>query len=331
MTRPGEASGAAALGGTRSSELLRVDRLGRLFGATPSHQGVLLSIGDDAAVLAPGMLPLVWTVDTAVEGVHFRREWLTFEDIGWRSAMAASSDVAAMGARPLGLLSALVLPPSLTDEELEALARGQAAAAAALGTAVIGGNLSRGAELSLTTTVLGVAERPLERTAAKAGDLVALAGAVGLARAGLEALRRGPSSAATEPAIVAWRRPRARIAEGLVAAPLAHAAIDLSDGLALDAWRVATASRVRIELDEQRILESGGAELADAARAVSLEPLELALHGGEDYALLITLPEGLELPGFLPVGRCTEGQGIAVRDATGAVSDVVPSGFDHFQ
>jgi thiamine-monophosphate kinase len=313
-----------------SSEIERIDRLARLFSASVRLQGVVVPIGDDAAVLTPGNKPLVWTVDTAVEGVHFRREWLTFEDIGWRSLMAAASDLAAMGARPRGVLCALVLPSTLTNSELDALARGQAAAAEALETAVIGGNLSRGGELSLTTTVLGAADRPLRRDAAHAGDVVALAGDVGLARAGLEALRRGCATAAIEPAVAAWRRPRARMAEGLAAAPFAHAGIDLSDGLALDAWRVASASRVHIELDENLILGSSDESLAAAASILSLDRLDLALHGGEDYALLVTLPAGRDLPGFRPIGTCTEGHGLALRDATGAVRDLPPDGFDHF-
>jgi len=303
--------------------------LAHLFAASGTPEGVLLAIGDDAAVLTPGNDPLVWTVDTAVEGIHFDRDWLTLEDIGWRSVMAAASDLAAMGARPRGVLSALVLPPELTDGELERIARGQAAAAEALGTAVIGGNLSRGGELSLTTTVLGTAEHPIRRDSAQPGDVVALAGEVGLARAGMEAARRRLDSPATGPAILAWRRPHARITDGIAAATHAHAAIDLSDGLALDAWRVATASRVRIELDKDRILESRSEALSAAANAISLDRWELALRGGEDYALLVAMPQGVNLPGFVPIGRCTDGDGLALRDG-GVVGGLSPDGFDHF-
>jgi thiamine-monophosphate kinase len=130
--------------------------------------------------------------------------------------------------------------------------------------------------------------------------------------------------------VAAWRRPSARLADGLAAAPIAHAGIDLSDGLALDAWRVASASRVRIELDEKLILGSCGESLAVAANVLSLDRLDLALNGGEDYALLVTLPAGRDLPGFRPVGTCTEGHGLALRDATGMVRDLSPDGFDHF-
>jgi len=97
-------------------------------GSTPAR-GVVVGIGDDAAVLTQSAGSLVWTVDACVEGVHFRREWASLRDIGWRSFMAAASDLAAMGASPRGALSALVLPESFTDAELDELAGGQADAA----------------------------------------------------------------------------------------------------------------------------------------------------------------------------------------------------------
>src|SRR3954468_24999881 len=116
------------------SELHRIELLSKVFsssGSAPSS--VLLGIRDAAAVLAPSAEPLVWTVDAAVEGVHFRREWLSFEDIGYRSTMAAASDLAAMGASALGLLAALILPDDFADEDLAALAAGQRAAADQVG------------------------------------------------------------------------------------------------------------------------------------------------------------------------------------------------------
>ena len=195
------------------SELSRLARLRQLLGSTPA-QGVVVGIGDDAAVLTPGASSLVWTVDACVDGVHFRREWASLRDIGWRSFMAAASDLAAMGALPRGALAALVLPDAFTDAELDELAEGQRDAASALGTSVIGGNLSSGVELSITTSMLGEAARPVLRSGAKPGDTVAVAGKLGLAAAGLEALQRGVTAQASQPAIDAWKRPRALIAGG---------------------------------------------------------------------------------------------------------------------
>ncbi|APR82920.1 Thiamine-monophosphate kinase [Minicystis rosea] len=315
-----------------SSEWTRIALLRAALGA-PASERVLLGIGDDAAVIAPSPDALVWTVDAAVEGVHFRRDLLSLADIGYRATMAAASDLAAMGATPLGLLAALVLPPWLSDEDLVALAEGQREAASALGTAVIGGNLARGGELSITTTALGAASRPLTRAGARPGDAVWMAGPVGLAAAGLAMLLRGgeSSSAAAITAIEAWRRPRARIVQGLVAAPRAHAAIDVSDGLAQDLGHVATASGVRIIVGAQTIVEPA---LREAAADLGRDALDLALHGGEDYALVITLPEGDALEGFVRIGEVVTASageaGVSLRREDGTVAALDGRGFDHF-
>jgi thiamine-monophosphate kinase len=313
-----------------SSELERVELLRRAF-ATGQTGSVRLGIGDDAAVLAPSAEPLVWTVDAAVEGVHFRRDLLTLADLGYRSTMAAASDLAAMGATPLGLLAALVLPSWMSDADLEALAAGQREAADALGTAVIGGNLARGTELSITTTALGVTGRPLTRAGARPGDTLWMAGPVGLAAAGLAALERGGSPGeALVGAVMAWRRPRARLAEGLRASACANAAIDVSDGLARDVGHMARASGTRAVLDEAGIV--GGA-LVDAAAALGRDPLELALHGGEDYALVVAAPPGAAMEGFARIGAMEAKDGgaeVVLRRRDGSIAALEERGFDHF-
>ncbi|HMJ54807.1 MAG TPA: thiamine-phosphate kinase [Polyangiaceae bacterium] len=313
------------------SELSRLDRLRRFFTRMPLPAGVTVGIGDDAAVLAPDSASLVWTVDAAVEGVHFRRDWMSLEDIGFRSLMAAASDLAAMGARPRGVLSALVLPADFGDEALDRLMRGQAEAAAELGTAVVGGNLARGIELSITTTLLGSAVKPLLRAGAMPNDVVVVAGPLGLAAAGIEALRNGRGGGAVERAIAVYRRPRALIEESVAAAPRARAAIDLSDGLALDASRLAVESGVGIMLQAESVLAAGGPELLAAAAALSLDPLDLALYGGDDYAVLMTFGPGEVAPPFTAIGTCIAGNGIVLRRANGALSGVDPRGYDHFQ
>lgn len=289
-----------------------------------------VGIGDDAAVLAPEGASLVWTIDAAVEGVHFRRDWMSLEDIGFRSLMAAASDLAAMGARPRGVLSALVLPPDFGDEELDRLACGQAEAAAALGTAVVGGNLARGTELSVTTTVLGAAKKPLLRAGAKPGDVVAVAGPLGLAAAGIEALRRGYRGPAVDRAIAACRRPRALIDQGADAAARAHAAIDVSDGLALDVSRMAVESGVGIVLEAEYVTAPGGAELRAAADALSLDPLELALYGGDDYALVMAFDPSDIAPPFMRIGTCVAETGLILVERDGARRKLEPHGYDHF-
>jgi thiamine-monophosphate kinase len=281
------------------SELERIARLRRIFGG--ARPPLTLGIGDDAAALTVSGT-LVASVDAMVEGVHFERAWLSFGDLGWRATQAALSDLAAMGASATAVLSALVLPANVSDADLAALAQGQAEACASVGAQMAGGNLARGGELSITTTVLGMAASPMRRAGAKPGDGLWLAGDVGRAAAGLAALRAGRDDGA----IAAWRRPRARIEEGLRAASVAHAAIDLSDGLARDASHLAEASGVKVMLDR--------AALPDG---------EDALYGGEDYALLVAAPAPIE--GFRRIGRCQAGQGVWLDD-----EPIEPRGWDHF-
>lgn len=308
------------------NEAERVAVLARLLARQVA--GVEVGIGDDAAVLSRGPegSRLVWTIDEQVEGTHFRRDLVSWRDVGWRSFMAAASDVAAMGARPWCALSALVLPEYVDDAALAAIARGQGEAAAALGTSVVGGNLARGPVMSVATTLLGCTDRPVLRSGARVGDGLWLAGSVGLAGAGLRALEAGRASdARLAPAIAAWRLPAARVDQGLVMGRVAHAAVDVSDGLARDAGHMAEASGVAIAIDEPELV--GDEALLDAASALGLEAAELALHAGEDYALLVASPVALE--GFRRIGDVIEGRGLVLRGPGGA-RPVEPRGFDHF-
>lgn len=350
---------------TTSSELARVSLLKQIFqGNAP---GVRVGIGDDAAVLeAPSSIAsgagialvgsLVWTVDAQVDGTHFRPEWLSWTDVGRRSFMAAASDLAAMGAEPVAALSALVLGPRVGDEELEELARGQAAAAAEIRAPVAGGNLARGDQTSVTTTLIGRATSPVLRSGAKPGDALWLAGSVGLAAAGLamlseaitpemvEEMNRQDAWTATtrtldarmndarmRRCIAAWRRPVARIAEGRTMAGFARAAIDVSDGLSQDAFQLALASDVRLVLDAKALLDVGGEALAVAASLLKRDPLDFALHGGEDYALLAASSHAL--PGFTRIGmvEAYDGSDRLRMFSDGRAIAVEPQGFDHFR
>jgi thiamine-monophosphate kinase len=169
------------------------------------------------------------------------------------------------------------------------------------------------------------------RSGARDGDVVAVTGPLGLAAAGVEALRRGSRDAGALAAVEAYRRPRARIAEGLVAAPAAHAAIDVSDGLALDLSRLAEASGVGIVLQEERVLDAAGTALAHVAAALSLFPIELALHGGEDYALVMTFDADSVPAPFARIGRCVREPGMFIEPVGGGRVAIEPRGFDHFQ
>ena len=307
------------------TERARIARIARLLGGPAG--GVEVGIGDDAAVLAaPGGGRLVWTIDEQVEGVHFRREWLSWRDAGWRSFMAAASDVAAMGAAPWCALSALVLPADVDDAALEQLVEGQRAATAEVGAPIVGGNLSRGPVVSIATTLLGKCERAVTRAGARAGDGVWMAGRVGFAAAGLHALAGDKGGdARLADALAAWRTPRALVAEASALQGVAHACVDVSDGLACDAGHLAEVSGVAVVLDEIALLDQPG--LREAAAVLGVDAIDLALHGGEDYALVVASPVAVE--GFRRIGECRAGRGVVLRTASGE-RDVAPRGFDHF-
>lgn len=317
-------------GARPASEAARIRALSRVLIPTVSARGIEVGIGDDAAVIA-ACGRVVVSVDAVVEGVHFQRGWLTFEDLGFRSLQSAASDLAAMGARPLGAVSSLGLPEGLSERKLQDLWRGQARAAQELGCPVVGGNLSRASELSIVTTVLGLGDRPLLRSGARADDELWLVGPVGFSAAGLEALRRGArrSSPALRACVERWRRPRALIREGRSLVGRAHAAIDISDGLAADARKLADSSRVRVVLDRALLEQAIPATLARAAAALRLDPFELCLFGGEDYALLATGRAQRRPRLARRIGRIEPGRGVVLDDG-GQRRRVADRGFDHF-
>ena len=234
-------------------------------------------IGDDAALLPLSAgETLVASTDASFEHVHFRREWLTPREIGARAAAAALSDLAAMAATPAGLLLALGVPPAWRSE-LDALAHGVGEVAAAALCPILGGNVTRAGELSLTITVLGTSPRPLERSGARAGDALYVTGALGGPGAALDALLRGATPRDVDR--VRFAAPRPRIAEGRwLAEQGARAAIDISDGLVADAGHLAAASDVRVVLD-----------LAALPCIDGISP-ESAASSGEEYELLVAFP-----------------------------------------
>ncbi len=279
--------------------------------STHAPAGILVPNGDDAVVLASTPANTVLSVDAHVEHVHFERPWLSMCALGYRSAMAAFSDLAAMGAAPAGLLSSVQFAPDVSPEDLLELSRGQLDACMELGASVLGGNLSRGETLAVHTTVLGhVQGTGLTRGGARPGDLVCVAGALGMAARGLAALQaRTPDPQA----IAAWSRPCAQIQAGLRARSTATAAIDVSDGLAQDLAHLARASGVRVSLN--------AAALAPFASAAGT--LERVLSGGEDYALVVTAPALPE--DFVAIGHVAAGEGVWLGEKR--LSDL--SGWDH--
>ena len=236
-----------------------------------------VGIGDDAAVLdLPSGERLVASTDASVEGVHFRRGWMSAAEIAERATTAALSDLAAMAATPRGLLLALSLPASW-QEQIRELARGIGAAATRTSCPIVGGNVTSGTELSLTITVLGSAAAPLRRSGARAGDRLYVTGRLGGPGAVVRALTAGraPASAHRERFVA----PAARIREARwLAERGARAAIDISDGLLADAAHLARASGVSIDIARGDVPRMDGVSAAQA------------LSSGEEYELLVAMP-----------------------------------------
>lgn len=279
--------------------------LGRIL-ARLNPTEALVGPGDDAAVLVAQDGRVVATTDTLVHGPDFRLAWSSAYDLGWKAAAVNLADIAAMGARPTALLVALAMPNETTASFVEALADGlrDACATLAPGCAVQGGDLTVSPTLTIAVTALGTLEgrAPVLRSGARPGDVVALAGEAGAAARGLDVLFRrfrdldgeavaiefDELDAGEAACVTAQLRPQPPIALGPIAADAgATAMMDVSDGIALDASRMAEASGVTIALDAASLGARRG----------------WAVDGGEDHALLATFGSQAALPpGFRTIG-----------------------------
>lgn len=294
----------------------------------PADGVVILGPGDDAAVTAPRGATAT-SVDAQVDGVHFRRDAASPGQIGGKAVAAALSDLAAMGAAPGEAYVALGVPSDMDEDECLALLEGAAAVAAANGTALAGGDLTRAPALLVSVTVVGhapTAERLVTRAGARPGDVLVLTGELGGAAAGLLAQERPGAAAALDPGAreALLRRqlsPEPRLPAGAALAEAgATAMIDVSDGLGGDARHVAEASGVALRIEADAVPVAAG--VAEVAAAAGLDPLRLALGGGEDYELLAALPAaavdeaGLSARAGVAVtrvGEVTEGAGVEIR------------------
>lgn len=324
----------------RVAEIEEEDLLARIVPLLPAGSATLLGPGDDAAVLAAPDGRVVVSTDVLVEDQHFRLAWGDGADLGWRAAVQNLADIAAMGARPTGIVVGLVLPDHLETTWVLDLARGLAAACEPLGVGVVGGDLSRGDVVMVAVTVHGdlAGRDPVLRSGARPGDVVALAGTLGRARAGhavlasgraLRAPEAGGSPAASgEELVRAFLRPDPPVELGVVASRAgARAMMDVSDGLLRDAGRMARASRVRIDLGRE-LLEPYATPLRAVAAELGAEAMEWVLTGGEDHGLLATFADDGVLPeGFVRIGSVRAGEpGVTVDGEAWTGSP----GFDHF-
>jgi thiamine-monophosphate kinase len=300
-------------------------------------------MGDDAAVSVPEGATAT-SVDALVDGVHFRRSQATLPQIGHKALATALSDLAAMGAEPGEAYVTLGVPPDLGEEGCLELLDGLLRLARATGTSLVGGDVTRSAELFLATTVVGHApapERLVTRSGARPGDALVLTGEIGGAAAGLLTLEY-PEAAVVAPVEAAERlrirqlEPQPRLAAGRALAKAgATAMIDLSDGLGGDATHLADASGVGLRIDPAAAPLADGLEQIAAATGNGL--WSLALSGGEDYELLATLPperfeeataavDEAEGIGLTRIGEALAGEGVEIRPRGG--ERVKPEGFD---
>ncbi len=257
---------------------------------------IKLGSGDDAAVTVPGGATAT-SVDAIVEGVHFRRQDAELDSVGRKALAAALSDLAAMGAEAGEAYVVLGAPPDLGEGDFLTLLDGLLGLAAATGTTLAGGDVTRAPALTLAVTVVGhaaTADAFVARSGAQPGDILVLTGEIGAAAAG-RLLLDDPSLARSVPEDTAAHLrarqldPTPRLRSGLALARAgARAMIDLSDGLAGDAAHLAGASGIALELDAGTLPLAKG--VAEVAAAAGRDPLRLAVSGGEDYELLAALP-----------------------------------------
>lgn len=288
---------------------------------------VLRGPGDDAAVVRADGVAVV-TIDTVVDGVHFKRATHSPQDVGWKAMATALSDVAAMGASAGEAYVALGLPGDFPAADARALVAGMEELAAICGVTIAGGDVTAAPVLFASVTAVGwagSAEELAGRDGARPGDLVGVTGALGASAAGLALLERGEGD--RDELIERHRRPWPLLSAG---AALARAGvtsmIDVSDGIATDARHLAESSGVALHIRMRDLPVAAGLD------AVTSDPYELAATGGDDYELLFTCPperaDAMQ-PTVIPtwIGEVREGSGLELVDAAGRAVDV--AGFEH--
>jgi thiamine-monophosphate kinase len=244
-------------------------------------------IGDDCATLADGPGTIVLSTDLSLENVHFRTDWLSFREIGWRSAASALSDLGAEGASTIGILVSLGVPAGAGDSAVVELMAGAGEAVQSVGGAVLGGDLSKAAQWLVNVTVVGRAMRPVARSGARPGDGLWVTGSLGGSRAALHSWLRGEQPSAM--ARTAFAHPMPRIQSGVHLALLgATAMLDISDGLGGDAGHLAAASTCELQIDLS--LLPIHPDVPAAARVAGVSAAAFAGQGGEDFELLAAMP-----------------------------------------
>jgi len=272
----------------------------------------LLGPGDDAAVVAAPDSRVVATTDVLVEGVHFRLDWSSAEQVGRKAIAQNAADVAAMGAVSTAFLVGLGCPASTPVAVVDGLVQGMWTEADALGAGIVGGDVVRAQHIVISVTALGDlgGRAPVTRSGATDGDVVALAGRLGWSAAGLAVLSRGFRAPAA--VVFAHRVPEPPYAAALTAALAgATSMTDVSDGLLADLSHVAQASAVAMDVHRDALRPHQ--RLVEVGSALGVDPWTWVLTGGEDHAFVATFPGAQALPeGWVKIGTVASGSGVRV-------------------
>ena len=325
------------------------------------HLRVPLGIGDDAAILSPvGESDLIFTCDAFIEGVHFLRDVHSADSVGYKALARAASDIAAMGGAPRAFLVTLALPQDCAGRWLDEFLAGMKRAARKLDVRLLGGDTTRTSLIFVSITVIGEIPRgfAVKRSGARPGDLIYVSGPLGRAQLGLELLRgnvasakrgriangttttsyRNSSAAVLQPHL--YPEIRVELGAWLANHRIASAMMDISDGLSTDLPRLCQASGVGATIDARRIpWVEIPPRLARRLPPAAADALQLALHGGEDYELLFTvprrnLPRLREAPGFsqlAAIGEVTRQRKMLLVDDAGRARPLQPGGWDPFR
>lgn len=305
-----------------------------------------LGIGDDAAIMAPKRdTDWVLSCDAFLEGVHFMADVHPPDSVGYKALVRAASDLAAMGATPRLFLLTLALPSDRTGKWLGQFLKGMGRAARNLGMSLAGGDTTKASTIVVNVTVLGESPngRAVLRSGARPGDIIYVSGKLGGAQLGLELMQRGIGNQMryaklSRPHLY----PRIRVALGkwLAERRIASAMMDLSDGLSTDLARLASASHAGARIYSERIPRVAiPAEVARLVLGRNPDPLEMALHSGEDYELLFTVPvrklkllnRAPEFQELTAIGEITRDKRVLLVDAKGRARRLAPLGWDPFR
>ncbi len=320
-----------------------IDRISSIIG--PPGEDVLVGIGDDAALVIHDRSEVLLTTDTLVENVHFTDK-IPARAIGFKAVAVSISDIAAMGGRPKSILISLSLPGHTKVETVDEIYEGMVDCARRFDTSIVGGNMSKASEIVINVTVTGtvVPKYLRRRSTAAAGDSILVTGSLGGSAAGMQAIEKGKIKLAEQGNTNLLNRylyPIARIDESRTLAKLGSKAVaDISDSLYLDLSNICLASNVGAAVDVTKIPIAS--EAKELEKVIDVDPLDLAISGGEDYELLLTAPKenvkkmmehlfndtGTQLS---EIGEIVSGSEVRFIDPTNVKKDFEISGFDHFK